>query len=368
MSGVTPAIDFSFQFGPVGPTGMPDHELYGEAIADAKLGHSLGYSTGWMIEHHFSDYYPTPNPLLFLSHVAAICPGLGLGTSVMVLPWYNPIRFAEDLAMLQTLAGNSELHIGIGRGTAKAEYTAFQIEMETARDRFAEYYKLVQTALEGGSFTYDGKIVKVVDPIKLRPVLARKKPNFYGAIGSVDSAEVMAELGLPPMAIAQFPDPMLQGIVEKWTAKSNACGLPTDRRRPIFAQCWIADTDAEARALAKEYLPNFFQIQVKHYQSDEDPYRWISGYEQWSKMFANLKRLCNPDNLDGYLDMNLIGTAETVERRIRQLASFGFNDVIVTNAIAGVRRELRHEMLERFAKQVIPRFERRKAPLSASAA
>ena len=57
-----------------------------------------------MVEHHFSDYYPTPNPLMFLSHIAAACPGLGLGTAVMVLPWYDPVRFAEDVAMLATLS------------------------------------------------------------------------------------------------------------------------------------------------------------------------------------------------------------------------------------------------------------------------
>lgn len=350
-----PPVSFSFQFGPVGTSGMSDAQLYAEAMADAVLGHKLGYKVGWMIEHHFSEYYPTPNPLLFLANVASKCPGLGLGTSVMVLPWYNPIRFAEDLAMLQTLAG-SELHVGLGRGTAIAEYKAFEIDMASSRERFAEHWDVVDRFLSGDHVTYSGKFTNIPDPIELRPRLNGKMPNFYGAIGSQDSASVVGSLGLPPMAIAQFPDKILRDILATWREKAQASGFSTDRKLPIFTQCWIADSDEEARALAKRYLPRFFEIQVEHYQSDADPLRWVTGYEQWSKLFGNLKRLCNPDNLDDYLALNLVGTPDRIERRIRELADIGFNDIIVTNAIYGVSRELRHGMLNRFAAEIMPRF------------
>ncbi len=350
-----PQIGFSFQFGPVGDTGMSDAQLYAEAMADAQLGQQLGFDVGWMIEHHFSEYYPTPNPLMFLANVAAKCPGLGLGTSVMVLPWYNPVRFAEDLAMLQTLS-EGELHIGLGRGTAIAEYKAFEIDMASSRERFAEHWDVVDKFLSGGRITYDGTFTNIPDPIELRPRLNGDAPNFYGAIGSQDSAAIIGGLGMPPMAIAQFPDKILRAILATWREKTLASGFSDKRRLPIFTQCWIADTDEDARALAKQYLPRFFEIQVEHYQSDADPLRWVTGYEQWSKLFGNLKRLCNPDNLDDYLDLNLVGTPDTVERRIRELADIGFNDIIVTNAIYGVSRELRHGMLNRFAQDVMPRF------------
>ena len=148
---------FAFQIAPVSDDGdASDASMYATALEDARLGHSLGLSTGWIIEHHFTDYYPTPNPLMMLSHVAAACPGLGLGTSVMVLPWYHPLRFAEDIAMLQTMA-TGDLHIGIGRGTAKLEYDAFQVDMTEARERFEESWAIVRTALEGQSFKYSGR-------------------------------------------------------------------------------------------------------------------------------------------------------------------------------------------------------------------
>ena len=62
---------FAYQIGAVGEAGLSDRQLYREAIADAELLHRLRYDAAWMVEHHFSDYYPQPNPLLFLSHIAA---------------------------------------------------------------------------------------------------------------------------------------------------------------------------------------------------------------------------------------------------------------------------------------------------------
>lgn len=356
-------VTFSFQFGPVGPAGMSDEALYREGIADAVFGHALGYKVAWMIEHHFSEYYPTPNPLVYLSNVAAACPGLGLGTSVMVLPWYNPLRFAEDVAMLQALS-QADLHIGIGRGTAKAEYDAFRVDMSSARARFAEYWDVTRKLLGGGPVAYDGQFVTIPDPVELRPRLGARTPSFYGAIGSQDSAGVIGALGLPPLAIAQFPDPILRQILARWREAATQAGLSTQQKMPIFTQCWIADTDEGARALARRYLPDFFNIQVQHYQSDADPLRWVTGYEQWSRLFANLKHLADPtrSNLDDYMSMNLIGTPDTVERRITELADIGFNDIIITNAIYGVPRETRHAMLERFAREVAPRFTARARP------
>ena len=53
---------FAYQIGAVGEAGLPDAQLYSEALADAELIHRLGYDAAWVIEHHFSDYYPQPNP------------------------------------------------------------------------------------------------------------------------------------------------------------------------------------------------------------------------------------------------------------------------------------------------------------------
>ena len=345
---------FAYQIGAVGEPGLDDRALYREAIADARLLHGLGYDAAWLVEHHFSDYYPQPNPLLFLSHIAAACPGLGLGTAVMVLPWYDPVRFAEDVAMLANLT-DGELHIGMGRGTAKSEYDAFGIGMETARDRFRETWEFTRRAMQGDAFTFEGKYASFKEPTQIRPAFGARKPHFYGAIGSVESAGIMGDLGLPPLCLSSFPDHVLRRVLETWRSRSAAAGHPTETNLPISIKCFVAETDAEAEQLALKYLPEFFALQVKHYQSDNAPWGNIEGYQQFNKMFANLRLLSDPANLGGYLTQNLVGSPETVARRVRQITDLGFNYLLVSNATYGVPRDVRHQTIRLFAEEVMPR-------------
>lgn len=347
------ALRFAYQIGAVDAAGREDRALYREAIADAQLLHRLGYDAAWMVEHHFSDYYPQPNPLLFLSHIAAACPGLGLGTAVMVLPWYDPVRFAEDLAMLTNLTDGA-LHIGMGRGTAKMEYDAFGIPMETARDRFRETWQFLRRAMQGGRFTFEGKYANFPEPTEIRPAFARK-PNFYGAIGSVESAGIMGGLGLPPLCLSSFPDHVLKRVLDTWRTRAAEAGEPTDATFPISIKCFVAETDEEAQRLALQHLPDFFALQVRHYQSDEAPWGNIEGYQQFNRMFANLRLLSDPANLGPYLAQNLVGSPETVARRVRQYADLGFNYLLVSNATYGVPREVRHQTIRLFAEEVMPR-------------
>ena len=56
-------VRFGVQIGAVDGPGVTDADLYREAVVDAKLTQELGFDAVWLVEHHFSDYYPTPNPL-----------------------------------------------------------------------------------------------------------------------------------------------------------------------------------------------------------------------------------------------------------------------------------------------------------------
>ena len=66
-----------------------------------------------------------------MAHIAAAFPDLSLGTSVLVLPWYHPLRLAEEIAMLNGMTTGT-LHLGIGRGTARMEYDAYNVDMNEA--------------------------------------------------------------------------------------------------------------------------------------------------------------------------------------------------------------------------------------------
>lgn len=352
---------YGVQIGAVDVEGASDTAMYREGVADARYAQQLGYDAVWIVEHHFSDYYPTPNPLLFMSHIAAACPGLGLGTAVMVLPWYDPVRFAEDVSMLRALA-EGPLYIGMGRGTAKLEYDALRIPMTEARERFKECWEVMQLALEGKPFRYHGKHLKLDREIVVRPVLDEKRPQFFGAIGSPESAEIMADLGLPPLSLSQFPDYLLLKILARWRARSEQLGHPTNVTLPISCKCFIGDTDEDARTEARHHLSKFYKLQAEHYTVDTTQWNDIAGYQQFAKIFGNMKEMADPAKIDPILDRNLVGSPETVAGHITRMRSMGFDYFIISNATHGVPREARQRMMRRFIEEVIPIVERTPVP------
>ena len=98
----------------------------------------------------------------------------------------------------------------------------------------------------------------------------------------------------------------------------------------------------------------FYKLQAEHYTTDTTPWGDIKGYEQFAKIFANMRLMGDPAQNDPILDRNLVGSPETVARRINELRALGFNYLLFSNAMHGVDREVRHRMMRRFAKEVIP--------------
>ena len=349
-------ITFGFQAAPSSDVQKPDHVLYEEVIDDCHIGHELGFEAAWMLEHHFSDYYPTPSPLLFMAHVARELPDLGLGTSVLVLPWYHPVRLAEEISMLNSLT-RGMLHLGVGRGTAKSEYDAFGVDMAEARGRFAEAMQIVRAGLSGEAFEFSGTYYNVPNPVRLRPAPTTKPVQFYGAIGSPASSSIMAELGIPPICLSTFPDHMLTKILDTWHTAAKARGHCTDNAiLPISVKLIVADSDAEAFALGRRYYPSYFQLQADHYEVDKDPWSDIDDYKAFSKMFANLRKLADPDELGPFMTANLVGSPETIEKRIEDLARLGFNYFMCSAATPGTPQDARQEFMARFAREIAPKF------------
>ncbi len=348
-------VDFGFVASAADAPGTSDAELYRTVMRDVDFHTDLGFETVWMIEHHFSDYFPTPSPLLALSYVAAKHPQLNLGTCVMVLPWYEPLRLAGEIAMLSTLT-EGELYLGIGRGTAKYEYDAFGIDMNETRDRFREVWEIVRTALTGEPFTYDGKYLSVSKQISVRPNVPQDRVHFFGAIGSPDSAAVMAELGLAPICTTIGDSASQQRTLETWSAAAAEHGVVADPMRPIMINCIVADSDEEAIRQAQQYIPAFMKAQVDHYTPDETDWEQLPSYAKWKGQFAGMRAKMDPANIPAWTTSQLVGSPDTVAERIHAYHVAGFSHLFLHTATAGVPHEVRWQWVKRFATDIAPQF------------
>ncbi|HKI99617.1 MAG TPA: LLM class flavin-dependent oxidoreductase [bacterium] len=351
-------MKFGFASTPVGPRGQSDEQLYREAVEDARFGQALGFDSAWALEHHFTPYFPQPDLVVYLSHIAAQCPGLGLGTCVIVLPWHHPLRLAEQIAMLSLLS-QGDLYLGIGRGTARYEFDRLGVDMTQTRDIFREMVEIIRQGLTGEPFSYEGEHFRFPET-RLRPKANLERIKLFGAIGSPESASVMGDLGLPVIHTSNFPDEMAEGFVRTWQQHSGATDAETAAYGfPMMINPTIvAPTDKEARELAHEYYPNFARTQMEHYESRDDYWKNVRGYEAHSRFFANLARLVSDaDFRDRFFDNKLVGTPERIIRRIETIRDkLQVGHVVTVHTQYEMDQSLRRRSMQMFAQEVLPHF------------
>src|SRR5205823_1586822 len=94
-----------------------DARAWDEEIRLARTAADLGFDCLWSAEHHFNDYSFVPDNLQLMTYLTALCPNVDLGTAAVILPWHDPLRVAEQAAVLDMLS-KGRLRLGLGRGLA----------------------------------------------------------------------------------------------------------------------------------------------------------------------------------------------------------------------------------------------------------
>src|SRR5574341_118038 len=100
-----------------------------EALAEVDRAEALGLDSVWMEEHHGVHGHYWPSPLVVLAGFATRTSRLILGTDVVVLPFYDPVRAAEDAAMVDVLSGG-RLVFGAAIGYRPDEFALYRTPLE----------------------------------------------------------------------------------------------------------------------------------------------------------------------------------------------------------------------------------------------
>src|SRR3546814_4317981 len=104
-----------------------------------------------------------------MTYLAALCPHIDVGTAAVILPWHDPLRVAENAAVLDMLS-KGRLRLGMGRGLARREFEAFRTSMDESRVRFDEAAPIIVNALTTGFIERDGKYYQQpITDIRPRP-------------------------------------------------------------------------------------------------------------------------------------------------------------------------------------------------------
>jgi alkanesulfonate monooxygenase SsuD/methylene tetrahydromethanopterin reductase-like flavin-dependent oxidoreductase (luciferase family) len=275
---------------------IDDVQFVREEFVQLEVAAELGFESIWITEHHFSDYSVSPNPLMYLAYLAGRHPRVRLGTQVIVVPWHDPVRLAEEILLLDHVSGGRAL-IGFGRGLSRREYEGLRVDQGEARQRFDESVAMILRAFQTGTIEGNGEIFKQprreLRPRPIRPLNGRA----FCAAGSPASMVSAAKLGLGRLYLGQ---PMVAGQVQSQSTLGRVVG---DEASDAWLKAWheahpgeepvapfvsnlvfIDESGDRARELARVYTANTFAAAVKNYEMTSEHHGTIKGYETYSAL------------------------------------------------------------------------------------
>jgi alkanesulfonate monooxygenase SsuD/methylene tetrahydromethanopterin reductase-like flavin-dependent oxidoreductase (luciferase family) len=140
------------------PPTVSDAANMDDTLYIGELVEPLGFDSIWATEHYGSAYSMQPNPLQYLAYWAGRTTRVDMGTAVIVAPWWNPVRLAHEISMLDILLKGRRLHLGLGRGIAPHEYGSLGYPMAQSHKYFYDVVQILRAADGAERFTFDGEI------------------------------------------------------------------------------------------------------------------------------------------------------------------------------------------------------------------
>lgn len=239
--------------------------FYNELLEQVEAADKLGFESFWIAEHHFHEYGAIPRPAIWLAAAAQCTRRIGLGAAVVVLPFDNPLRIAEDFAMVDTLS-NGRLVLGVGSGYLKHEFEGFGVPSEEKRGRFDEGLEILLKAWCGERFSHRGEH-HVIDGIQMNLLpIQRPHPPLWIAILSNGAAYHVGRRGLPimtiPYATTESFDELAAMTAEFRRGFAESEGRPENATVRFGLHVHCAETTELARSQAREPMERYVRTRL----------------------------------------------------------------------------------------------------------
>jgi len=140
--------------------GASSAELYSAALDQCTWADDLGLDCVGLGEHHAAEDGYLPSPLVMAAAIAGRTRRILLRPNALLAPLYDPIKLAEDLAVLQILS-EGRLEVVIGAGYRPSEFEMFGKHREERRALYERAFKVLRQAWTGEVFDYEGRRVRV---------------------------------------------------------------------------------------------------------------------------------------------------------------------------------------------------------------
>ena len=329
-----------------------EEQFYQDMLVETDRAEAYGFHSVWFAEHHFHNYGGhIPSVPVLGAAVAQRTKKLRIGSGIVLLTLQDPVRVAEEYAMLDCLSGG-RLEFGIGRGFQKHEYDAFERNMADSRVLFDEAHDIIIKAWTEERFSYEGKFRKVHN-LRVIPKPVQKLPPIYVAcIFTDESFQWTGRMGYNLMVVPYAsPDPaFLAGKIQLFRDTRKTHGYKTEPEVLGVYHFYCGETAAQAKEEPREAMLRYVSAVKESNQEAaySDQYRMYQGFQQAFQTF-------NYDYL--YPDKVIFGDPDQCAERIKQILASGVTNVSLLANFGGLDHAKILASLDRFAKDVMLKFQ-----------
>ncbi|MFO0998230.1 MAG: LLM class flavin-dependent oxidoreductase [Alphaproteobacteria bacterium] len=345
----------------------------------AVFADQAGFDNVWLAEHHFGPegMGNIPNPILIASDLGQRTKRLRMGLCAVILPWWHPLRLAEDLATLDHLLGG-RLDISVGRGVWPREGPNFHPNADprnsdTLMELFRETLEILKKAWteeffshQGPNYTFPAPTTTWKHPMfpsderwrdgervtKLSIVpkpLQKPYPPLYQVCSSPGSIEFAAKNGIN-VQLWQPPPKAINAYAKMYAEhRSKFDGRPVDPKKHIsvLRQIYVAPTMEQAEREARESASFVFLY--------NNPFRGLSMFMNPGEQPKPTEKMCYEFLAErGNI---VIGPPDYVAERLNELREVGgVENLLADLALPTMNQRLILNSMELFATKVMPQL------------
>lgn len=331
---------FSLQTHPEVPSSYA--EICRNSLEQVKLAEKVNFDSAWISEHHFLEDGYCPSPAVLASAMAAVTTRIKIGSAGIILPLHNPIRVAEDAALVDNISGG-RFNLGVVLGYRKDEFDGFGIPMKQRPSRMEEGIDVIIKSWIEDKFSYEGKRYRFNDA-SVTPKPAQK-PHIPVYIGAFEEPAIRraGRLGYPLIIGPGRTMQMVRDTVNIYDDAAREAGKnPEGIEHILLREAYIANSKKKAREEADRYIISMYK------------YYFTLGV----KMFVRGNQLTGLDDpMFEYLpeDRFIIGDPEDCINEVKKYRDeLGINYIACRMVFPSATHKTISKCIKLFGKEVIP--------------
>ncbi|MBM3329244.1 MAG: LLM class flavin-dependent oxidoreductase [Calditrichaeota bacterium] len=244
-----------------------------EQVELVQAAEDAGYYAYFNAEHHFHEYGLVPDPAVLFGAVAMKSSRIKFGPAVSILPFHNPLRVAEQWALVDQLS-QGRLILGVGSGYLMHEFEGFSMSPATKRARFDETLAIMEHALTGERFSYAGEFYNFKNvKLNITPYQGRKLETPVAVLAET-AAYYIGKRGYPIMTIPYATVDRigeLKSIYDNYRKGWAESGRPGRGEIIAAVHTHVGDKPATDDELARKHLEIYVysRLYARHASYDE---------------------------------------------------------------------------------------------------